>query len=160
MARPKRTYLSQSWDAMAKDLTLLLYRILLVAIFPVSAYYKITQWPAIAVTVARAGIPYPYQLSMIGTFAELILPFFVMLGVWTRPALLGLLIYVVAATYIGHPVWRVAPEAFFGHLMDFMKNLGMGAGLLLLLVYGPGRFALQPSEAREVPRQQEPTESV
>lgn len=145
---------------MTKDLTLLVYRVLLVAIFPVSAYYKITEWPAVAVMVARAGIPYPYQLSMIGTFAELILPFLVMLGIWTRQAVLGLLVYVVAATYVGHPVWRVAPEAFFGQLMDFMKNVGMGAGLLLLLVFGPGRFALQRTEPREAVPKQEPAETV
>jgi putative oxidoreductase len=145
---------------MTKDLTLLVYRILLVAIFPVSAYYKITEWPAIAVMVARAGIPYPYQLSMIGTFAELILPFLVILGIWTRQAVFGLLVYLIAATYIGHPVWRVAPEAFFSQLMSFMKNLSMGAGLLLLLVFGPGRFALQRTEPREAPPQQEPAETV
>ena len=145
---------------MTKDLTLLVYRVLLVAIFPVSAYYKITEWPAIAVMVARAGIPYPYQLSMIGTFAELILPFLVILGIWTRRRFLGLLVYLIAATYIGHPVWRVAPEAFFSQLMSFMKNMGMGAGLLLLLVFGPGRFALQPTEPREEAPQQEPAETV
>jgi putative oxidoreductase len=145
---------------MTKDLTLLVYRFLLVAIFPVSAYYKITEWPAIAVMVARAGIPYPYQLSMIGTFAELILPFLVILGIWTRQAVFGLLVYLIAATYIGHPVWRVAPEAFFSQLMSFMKNLSMGAGLLLLLVFGPGRFALQRTEPREAPPQQEPAETV
>jgi putative oxidoreductase len=142
---------------MTKDLTLLVYRILLVAIFPVSAYFKITEWPSIAVMVARAGIPYPYQLS---TFAELILPFLVILGIWTRQAVFGLLVYLIAATYIGHPVWRVAPEAFFGQLMDFMKNVGMGAGLLLLLVFGPGRFALQRTEPSEAPPQQEPAETV
>jgi putative oxidoreductase len=145
---------------MTKDLTLLVYRVLLVAIFPVSAYYKITEWPAIAVMVARAGIPYPYQLSMIGTFAELILPFLVILGIWTRQAVFGLLVYLIAATYIGHPVWRVAPEAFFSQLMSFMKNMGMGAGLLLLLVFGPGRFAPQPTEPREEAPQQEPAETV
>ncbi len=74
--------------------------------------------------------------------------------------MLGLLVYVIAATYIGHPVWRVAPEAFFGQLMSFMKNMGMGAGLLLLLVFGPGRFALQPTEPREEAPQQEPAETV
>ena len=88
---------------MPKDLTLLVYRVLLVAIFPVSAYYKITEWPAIAVMVARAGIPYPYQLSMIGTFAELILPFLVILGIWMRQAVFGLLVYLIAATYTAIP---------------------------------------------------------
>lgn len=54
----------------------------------------------------------------------------------------------------------MAPEAFFSQLMSFMKNMGMGAGLLLLLVFGPGRFALQPTEPREEAPQQEPAETV
>jgi putative oxidoreductase len=145
---------------MTKDLTLLVYRILLVAIFPVSAYYKIIQWPAIAVKVARAGVPYAYQLSMIGTFAELVLPFLVMLGIWTRQAALLLLLYLVALTYIDHPIWRVAPETFVDQLLAFMKNVGMLGGLLLIVVFGTGRFALQPTEPREPAPQQEPAETV
>jgi putative oxidoreductase len=145
---------------MAKDLTLLVYRILLVAVFPVSAYYKITQWPAIAVKVARAGIPYAYQLSMVGTFAELVLPFLVMLGIWTRQAGLLLLVYLVAVTYVDHPIWRVAPDAFVDQLLAFMKNIGLLGGLLMLVVFGPGRFALQTTEPRESVPQQEPAETV
>jgi putative oxidoreductase len=128
-----------------KDLALLVFRILLVAIFPISAYYKIIQWPGIANVVEKAGLPYAYQLGMVGTAAELVLPFFVIFGLWTRWAALGLILYVIAATYIGHPVWRVAPEAFFGQLMSFMKNLGMIGGLLLLMAFGPGRLAIQGS---------------
>jgi putative oxidoreductase len=128
---------------MTKDLTLLVFRISLVAIFPVSAYYKIIQWPGIAAVVERAGIPYAYQLSMIGTLGELLLPFLVILGIWTRWAALGLIVYVIAATYIGHPVWRVPPESFFPQLMSFMKNVGMIGSLLVLVVFGPGRLALQ-----------------
>jgi putative oxidoreductase len=145
---------------MARDLTLLVYRVLLVAIFPVSAYYKITQWPAIAVKVARAGIPYAYQLSMIGTFAELVLPFLVMLGIWTRQAGALLLVYLVAVTYVDHPFWRVAPEAFVDQLLAFTKNIGLVGGLLMLVVFGPGRFALQPTEPREAQPRQEPAETA
>jgi hypothetical protein len=42
------------------------------------------------------------------------------------------------ATCIGHPIWSIAPEAFFGQRMSFMKNLGMIGGLLLLMEFGPG----------------------
>jgi putative oxidoreductase len=128
-----------------KDLALLVFRILLVAIFPISAYYKVIQWPGIANVVEKTGIPYAYQLAMLGTAAELILPFLIIFGIATRWAALGLILYVLAATYIGHPIWRVAPDVFFGQLMSFMKNLGMIGGLLLLVVFGPGRLALQPS---------------
>jgi putative oxidoreductase len=140
---------------MTRDLTLLVFRVLLVAIFPVSAYYKIVQWPGIATAVDRAGVPYAYQLSMIGTFGELLLPFFVMLGIWTRWAAFALILLVIAATYIGHPIWRVPPESFFPQLMNFMKNLSIAAGLLLLIVFGPGRMALQRADEAEAVAKQE-----
>jgi putative oxidoreductase len=128
-----------------KDLILLVFRILLVAIFPISAYYKYMQWPGIIRTVQNTGLPYPEYLGMVGTGVEFILPFFVILGLFTRWAAFGLIIYVIAATYIGHPIWKVAPDAFFGQLMSFMKNLGMIGGLLVLVGFGPGRIAIQPS---------------
>jgi putative oxidoreductase len=69
-----------------------------------------------------------------------------LVGLFTRWAALGLIVYVIAATYIGHPVlWRKAPDAFFGQLMGQMKNLAMIGGLLLIVGTGPGRLAIQPS---------------
>lgn len=128
-----------------KDLTLLVGRIFLVAIFPISAYYKIILWPDITKRVATAGLPYPEYLGMVGTGVEMLLPILVILGLFTRWAAFGLILYVLAATYIGHPViWRVPPDAFFRELMGVMKNLAMIGGLLLLIGAGPGRFALQP----------------
>jgi putative oxidoreductase len=129
-----------------KDLSLLLGRIFLVAIFPISAYYKIIQWPAITRPVAAIGLPYPEYVAMVGTAVEMLFPILIILGLFTRWAAFGLILYVIAATYIGHPVlWRMAPDAFFGQLMSQMKNLAMIGGLLLLMGAGPGRIAVQPS---------------
>jgi putative oxidoreductase len=129
-----------------KDLSLLVGRILLVAVFPVSAYYKIIGWPGIVSTVEKSGLPYAMPLGAIGTAAEMLLPILVIVGLFTRWAALGLIVYVIAATYIGHPVlWRMAPDAFFGQLMSQMKNLAMIGGLLLIVGAGPGRLAIQPT---------------
>ena len=129
-----------------KDLSLLVSRIFLVAIFPISAYYKIIGWPGITRTVGNAGLPYPEYLGMVGTAAEMLLPILVIIGLFTRWAALGLILYVLAATYIGHPVlWRVPPDAFFRELMGVMKNLAMIGGLLLIVGCGPGRLAIRPS---------------
>jgi putative oxidoreductase len=54
------------------------------------------------------------------------------------------MLYTIAATYIGHPIWLVPPDAFFPQLMNFMKNLSIIGGLLMLVVFGAGRIALQP----------------
>ena len=129
-----------------KDLSLLVGRIFLVAVFPISAYYKIIGWPGITQTVAKANLPFPEYLGMVGTAAEMLLPFLVIIGLFTRWAALGLILYVLAATYIGHPVlWRVPPDTFFRELMGVMKNVAMIGGLLLLVGSGPGRLALRPS---------------
>src|SRR5262245_4749861 len=96
-----------------RDVTLLVSRILMVAIFPISGYYKVVQWPAIAGLLERAGWPLPNYLGMLGTAAEFVLPVLIILGLFTRWAALGLIVYVLAATYLGHPIWRVAPDAFF-----------------------------------------------
>ena len=133
-----------------KDLSLLVGRILLVAIFPISAYYKIIQWPGITRPVAAAGIPYPEYVAMVGTGVEMLFPILVILGLFTRWAAFGLILYVLAATYIGHPVvWRVPPDAFFRELMSAMNNLAMIGGLLLVVGAGPGRIAIQPSRDDE-----------
>jgi putative oxidoreductase len=110
------------------------------------AYYKITGWPDITRPVAAAGLPYPDYVAMVGTGVEMLFPILIILGLFTRWAAFGLILYVLAATYIGHPVvWRVPPDAFFRELMGVMKNLGMIGGLLLLMGVGPGRIAVQPS---------------
>lgn len=133
-----------------KDLLLLVGRILVVAIFPVSAYYKIIQWPGIVRPVAATGAPFPEYVAMLGTGVEMLLPILVILGLFTRWAAFGLILYVLAATYVGHPVlWQLPPERFFGELMGQMKNLAMIGGLLMLAGTGPGRLALWPGKDEE-----------
>jgi putative oxidoreductase len=130
---------------MKNDLALLIMRVLLVAIFPISAYYKVKSWPGIVAPVTAAGLPFPYALSILGTTVEAILPFLVILGIFTRWAAAGLLAYTAMTIYIGHPIWRVPAPEFFSNLMSIMKNLAMMGALLLLAVAGPGHLALQPS---------------
>jgi putative oxidoreductase len=128
------------------DLALLVGRIALVAIFPVSAYYKIAGWPDIAGMLERAAVPYPVPLAAVGTAAEAILPFLVVLGIQTRLAAFGLIIYTIAATLIGHQVWAVPSDRFFGELMNVLKNAALIGGLLVLMAAGPGRYALSPGK--------------
>jgi putative oxidoreductase len=134
---------------MTKDFALLIMRVLLVAIFPISAYYKIKGWPGIVTPVTTAGLPFPYTLSVLGTAVELVLPFLVILGVATRWAAAGLIVYTAMTCYIGHPIWRLPATEFFPNLMSFMKNLAMMGALWLLAIIGPGRLALQPSKDAE-----------
>lgn len=130
---------------MRPDIALFLLRLTLAAIFPLSAYNKIVAWPRIVDTVANGGMPLPYVASMVGVAIEAICPFLLLLGVGTRSAAIGLMIYTASASVIGHPFWRVSSAEFFMNYTSFAKNLSMMAGLLAIAMLGPGRFAIEPS---------------
>jgi putative oxidoreductase len=124
------------------DLALLIARIALVAIFPISGIFKVIQWPGIVTMLTQQGAPLPLLAGVIAVAAELILPVLVILGLWTRWAALGLVLYTLGTSIIAHRFWEFTGPAQFGQMMSFFKNLAMMAGLGLVALLGPGRYAL------------------
>jgi putative oxidoreductase len=125
------------------DFALLVGRVLLVAIFPISAYYKVTGWPGVVTTLAQQGLPLPTFGGYLAILVEFLLPALVLLGVWTRWAMLGLIVYTAATMFIAHRFWEFAPPQQFGQMMQFMKNLAMIGGMVAVAALGPGRYALR-----------------
>lgn len=130
--------------AERQDLALLVVRVLLVAIFPISAWYKITGWPGIVGTLTQQGVPLPMLGGTIAIAVEMLGALLVALGLWTRWAAIALILYVAGTSIIAHRFWEFSGPAQFGQMMSFFKNLAMMAGLGLIAVTGPGRFALSP----------------
>jgi putative oxidoreductase len=130
---------------MSRDAALLFARICLVAVFPFSAVYKILKWPGIVDTLTNAGLPHPYELALIGTAAELILPLLVIVGLFTRFSMLGLIVYTIIATAIAHRFWEFPETQQFGQIISFLKNIGLIGGMALVISRGSGRYALRPS---------------
>lgn len=130
---------------MSRDAVLLLGRLLLVAIFPVSAYFKIIGWPGIVGMLNAQGLP----MATIGGYGaiavELGAAALIALGLFVRPAALALILYVAATSAIAHRFWEFSGPAQFGQLMSFLKNLSMIGGLAILAATGPGRYALRPN---------------
>lgn len=130
--------------AAQPDLALLVGRILLVAIFPISAWSKITGWPGIVETLAQQGAPLPMPGGLLAVAVEMLGALLVILGLWTRWAAVALMLYVAGATIVAHRFWEFAPPQQFGQMMQFLKSLAMIGGLLLLALVGPGRYAVRP----------------
>ena len=65
---------------------------------------------------------------------ETVAGFALAFGIFPRWAALGLLLFLVPATWIGHPFWRLAgtPE-FQGQMVNFFKNIAMMGGLLFIM---------------------------
>ncbi|RYJ00459.1 MAG: DoxX family protein, partial [Acetobacteraceae bacterium] len=84
------------------DLVLLISRIALVVLFPISAYFKIIQWPGIVTMLTTQGAPLPLVGGMLAIAAETIFPILIILGLQTRLAAFGLILYTIGTSAIAH----------------------------------------------------------
>ena len=126
------------------DIGLLVARILLVAIFPISGYFKIIQWPGIIGYLTQLGAPLPEFGGYLAVLVEMLCPVLVALGLFIRWAALALILYTLGTSILAHRFWEFMPPAQFGQMVSFFKNLWLVAGLGLIMLIGPGRYALQP----------------
>ncbi len=124
------------------DLALLIGRILLVAIFPVAGYLKLTGFSGTVTMMTNLGLPAPRLTAAVVTAVELVPAALVILGLWMRPALIVLIIFTVAATLMAHRFWEFEGAAWFPQLMNFWKNMAIVGGMAVLAAAGPGRYAL------------------
>ncbi|WP_052388714.1 DoxX family protein [Belnapia moabensis] len=126
------------------DAVLLVGRIAMVVLFPISAYFKIMGWPGIVGMLTQQGAPLPYLGGIVAVLAETVFPLLVILGLWTRWAAFGLILYTLGTSVIAHRFWEFEGPAQMGQIFSFFKNLSMCGGFLLLAWIGPGRYAVQP----------------
>jgi putative oxidoreductase len=131
-----------------RDLAALAGRILLAATFAVSGYGKIHNFAGTAAFMASKGLPLTEVLLVLAILAELGCGLAVMIGWKTRLAALAIIIFTVVATAVFHNFWAVPPEQAMMQQIQFMKNLSIIGGLLLLVAFGPGRYAVDPVPLR------------
>jgi len=120
-----------------KAFAILIGRILLVLIFLKSGVGKIENFQGTAQYMASYGMPYANFFLVGAIFFELVGSITVILGYFARFGALLLLIFLIPTTLIFHNIF-VDPKM----MIQFMKNVSMFGGLLVLLSFGPGRFSL------------------
>jgi putative oxidoreductase len=122
----------------------LLARLMLAAIFLVSAVgNKIPHFQATCDYMQAEGVPQP-RLALFGAIALLLLGgLSVIPGAWTRIGAMFFFTFLVAATYFFHDFWSFGdPGQRQLQWIQFMKNLAIGGGLLMLAVFGPGPWSV------------------
>jgi putative oxidoreductase len=125
-----------------KDLAALLGRILLAAIFVVSGLGKITGFEGAAGYIAAKGLPMPQALAGISILIECLGGLAVLVGWKTRWAALALIVFLIVITPIFHNFWAVPPEETMNQQINFLKNVSILGGMLLLFAFGPGRYSV------------------
>jgi putative oxidoreductase len=127
--------------SVPRPATVLIGRILIAAIFLTSGIAKMTD-PAGAVGYMKAaGIPSADVLVWVAALAEVLGGLAVLFGFLTRVAAIGLLVFLAAATVTFHAFWNVTGAEQKMQMVNFMKNLAIGGGLMMLVANGAGRYS-------------------
>ncbi len=136
--------MSETTTTSNYDMALLIGRVAMTPLFLISAYYKITGWPGIVGMLAAQGAPVPMVGAYLAVFAETVLPLLIIIGLWTRWACFGLILYVLGTCFIAHRFWEFTGPTQVGQVLSFFKNIALCGGFLILAFTGPGRLAASP----------------
>ena len=120
----------------------LIGRWLMGAIFIVSGFAKLTDTAGSAGYMTAEGIPYAHALAIFAGVCELAGGLALVFGVLTRLGALGLFLFLIPTTLIFHNFWAQDGADAKLQMVNFMKNLAIMGGLLLLWAQGPGRASI------------------
>jgi len=115
----------------------LIGRILLVLIFLQSGIGKIANFQGTAEYMAKFGMPYTNFFLIGAIFIELVGSITVITGYYARLGAFLLVIFMIPTTLIFHTNFTDPMQQ-----IQFMKNMSMFGGLLVLLMVGAGRISL------------------
>ena len=87
-------------------------------------------------------LPQPEIVLVATIVVQLLGGLAVLLGVHAREGALALLAFTVIATIIAHNPFGMRGEEFRRQCTMSLEHLGIVGGLLLIVVGGPGRYAL------------------
>lgn len=122
--------------------TALIGRLALAAIFFVSGSAKLADVAGTAGYMSAVGLPFPETLAMFAGVAEILGALSLAFGALTRVGALGLILFLIPTTLLFHGFWALEGDAQRMELGQFLKNLGIVGGLLLLISFGPGRYSI------------------
>ncbi|HZS57672.1 MAG TPA: DoxX family protein [Gemmatimonadaceae bacterium] len=129
-------------DNISQSLVPLLARLLIVAEFIVAVNGKIFDWNGQAAYMASHGMHYVGPLLGTALAIELLGSICLITGFQARTAAAVMAIYLAIVSVRLHDFWNMTGMAAGGNETHFFKNLGMIGGLLMIVAYGAGRWAL------------------
>lgn len=113
-------------------------RLLLALIFLLSAMGKFNDWQGTINMIASKGLPAPDAFLSVAVALEIIGGLSVLLGFYARLGAVALLAFLVPVTLIMHGFWTAEEDAWMGEMINFMKNVSITGGIVLVLAFGAG----------------------
>ncbi len=124
------------------DALSLIGRILLAAIFVWSGFGKIGGFEGLAGQIASKGFPAAQAFAAATIVIEVGVGLMLVAGWKARWAALLLAVFTAIVTIFFHNYWAVPEAQKMMQQIQFMKNLALIGGLLMVTAFGPGRFSV------------------
>lgn len=110
-------------------------RLLLSGIFIIGGWGAMSEPGGRPKKVAAAGIPQPEKAVVLNGALMVLAGFLLCLGIAPRVAAALLVGSMIPTTIVGHPFWKEEPgPAREQQLIQFLKNLGLIGGLLMVVI--------------------------
>ncbi len=122
--------------------TELVGRIMLAAIFVLSGVMKLADFEGALGHMQSQGIPYAGALLMIAAIVEILGGLSIMTGFLTRLGAVARFLYLIPVTLLMHGFWNFAGPERIAQSAQFMKNVAIMGGLLVLMAHGAARHAI------------------
>lgn len=124
------------------DALSLIGRIFLAVIFLVSGFGKVGGFEGLVGQIASKGFPVPEAFAVATIVIELGVALMLVVGWKARWAAFLIAVFVAIVTIFFHNFWAM-PEAQKGmQQIQFLKNLALIGGLLMVMAFGPGRLSV------------------
>ncbi|MBZ9919072.1 MULTISPECIES: DoxX family protein [unclassified Mesorhizobium] len=123
--------------ASNSSVTILLGRILLAVIFLLSGFGKLSALSGTAAYFGGLGLPLPTVTAIVVGLIELLGGLAILVGFQTRIAAWVLAIFTVATALVAHTGWADQMQ-----MINFMKNLAITGGFLVLASSGAGAYSI------------------
>ena len=127
-----------------KDITDLLARIFISLIFLWEAYDTVAHYSGAKESMTAYGVTWRQDLLLGGSIFLLIFGgILILLGYRSKLGAVLLLIYYIPFTLIVYSFWNDAGEYYRINSIQFMKNLAIIGGLLMVFVNGAGKYSIK-----------------
>lgn len=121
---------------------ILLARILLMILFIISGWSKLTGFSGTAGYLESLGVPVPLLAAAIAVAVEFFVGILIVVGFYTRPLAFIFALFTLGTAVIGHDFWTMVDAERAANMTQFLKNMSIMGGLLLLGLTGPGKYSI------------------
>lgn len=129
-------------DTPVRDGGALVGRALLAALFIWSGFGKLVGYAAATGYIASKGMPMPGVLAALAVLVELGGGILLLIGLKARWVALAFALFLIVITPIFHAWWS-SPQAQMGmQQVNFLKNVAILGGMLMVWAFGPGRYSV------------------